>query len=186
MSYAIPQSTERMEEVNKKLADATLNLLDVCVSSKTLGDISNCDSEIPRISQSCKDKHIGGCDSRIDEYYRTRSNRIAEAHDALNSAFTNLFEVCSSTYGIECDQGLSDIKNYCENYRNTIAYVETCDDPYLSKEPTTISEQTTMSEECKEAKEIMKQNRWGANNNDPTAVAAFGMAMNDYNRLGCP
>ena len=57
---------------------------------------------------------------------------------------------------------------------------------YLSKEPAVISEQTTMSQECKDAKEIMDQNRWAANHNDPEALGEVGEAFNDYNRMGCP
>ena len=65
--------------------------------------------------------------SRFSEYL-TRDIRIQQAHDALNAATRNLIQTCSNLYDPTCDQTLMEMKNFCNQYRNTVAYLEVCDE----------------------------------------------------------
>lgn len=126
----MPQTNERLKGLDQELVDATLDLLDVCVNTKTLGDIVSCDKDIEsgNISQVCNDKNLKECDVKITEYYDTRDIRIQQAHDTLNSVTRNLIQACSDLYDPTCDQKLMEMKNFCNQYRNTVAYLEVCDE----------------------------------------------------------
>lgn len=128
-SYVLPYNAERVEVANQKVIESTLNLLDVCINTKTLGDITNCDRDIQEnISKICKDNNVKECDSKITKYYDTRDARIEQAHAALNSAFRNVILTCDASMDSSCDQSLNQIEDYCTKYVGTIAYVDACDE----------------------------------------------------------
>lgn len=70
----MPQNNERSKELDQKLVDTVLHLLDTCVNTKTLAVIVSCDKEIDngKISNICKDNNIKECDSKIVEYHANR------------------------------------------------------------------------------------------------------------------
>jgi len=125
---------------------------------------------------------ILGSQERLAESQKDLDEATAEMDRIVNRAV----QYCEGSSSYECDVLISEWYEECKKEEYKI--IPSCHDGrianYLSKEPAT--EQITMSEECKELQEIMEQNRFGANNNDPIAIGEFGSAMNEYDELGCP
>ena len=112
---------------------------------------------------------------RLAELKQQRSDLISQMVDlCMNSKSSKVVESCDK-------ESIPSIIEDCKK-----EHLEACDDPRLSNYFSLRAEQNTMSEECKEAKEIMDKNRWAANNGDYSASTEYGLAMNDYNRFGCP
>lgn len=179
-------SSERQEEASERLQDATNDL----------------DKIVDKAIAHCETKGFG-CNEIIpqwlEECQKSEMKDIPSCHDGRIEKLMNNRVVTMSN---ECHLRLATIQNYEKDiygnfdefaYQDSISYFEelcgkyeTLLDNNLSKESTMISKQTTISQECMELKEIMEQNRYDANNNDPIAIGEFGYAMNEYNKLGCP
>lgn len=199
--YVAPNMNERVEIAQEKLDSASLNLLDVCMKTVSVSDLYGCKKEIGDIVERCGSQStMSVCtDPRIEQFFMMVDERIVQSLGKINDAALNLLEQCydvSPELSGNCD--FSSIEAYCQDPR--FSSMSVCNDSrfkiitnqngiaenYPSDESSNISEQTELSEECMKLKEIMEQNRFAANNNDPIAIGEFGTAMNDYNRLGCP
>lgn len=127
---------ERIDETKQDMISAGMNMLDVCVSAKSLGDIVLCDEQIPSISNTCSEYVVQDCAAKINAYYETRDSRITRAQTELNAAFRDMLQSCVNNDDIMCDDSLSRIIDYCQRYSDTIAYVESCNETQIFKKTT--------------------------------------------------
>jgi len=113
--------------------------------------------------------------------------RMDQANKNLEDATADLDRIVDKaivhcqTDGTACDILMPQWLEECK--KSEMENIPSCHDGRIEQ---LIEQPTMMSEECRVLKEIMNQNRYGANNNDPLAIGEFGFAMNDYNELGCP
>ncbi|MCV0430336.1 hypothetical protein [Nitrosopumilus sp.] len=116
------------------------------------------------------------------------SEREEKANQSLEETLTDMDAIVNKaiihcqTDGTGCDKIMPQWLEEC-NKTDPLKAIPSCHDGRIEQ---LIEKMTTMSDECKVLKEIMDKNRDGANSNDPQALGEFGLAMNDYNKLGCP
>lgn len=112
--------------------------------------------------------------------------RTEQANEKLDEAIREIDRIVDKaivhcqTDGTGCDVIMLEWSKKCKN--SDMERIPSCHDGRIEQ---WLTKPTDTSEECEKLKEIMEQNRYGAENNDPLAISEFGMAMNEYNLLSC-
>ncbi len=106
--------------------------------------------------------------------------KLSEAIDDVDRIVNKAIVHCE-TDGLACNEIMSQWLERCKNPE--MKDIPSCHDGRIEQ---LIQNPIMMSDECRELKKILNQNRYGSNNNDPLAIARYGVAMDDYSKLGCP
>lgn len=112
--------------------------------------------------------------------------RTDQANEKLEDAINEIDRIVDEaivhcqTDGTGCDTIMLEWSKKCKN--SDMERIPSCHDGRIEQ---WLEKPRNTSEECKSLKEIMEQNRYGAENNDPLAIDEFGRAMNEYNLLSC-
>ena len=133
----------------KELEDASMDLLNICSSAVSIGDLESCKNEsIPKLSEMCNDdqnSNLSVCsDIRLKEFSSTVDEKIEFARTNIENALKkvvaaqlNMIELCSpesytnSNPNLDstCKNSMLNIKNEC--MKEEMRDILTCNDPRI-------------------------------------------------------
>lgn len=115
-----------------------------------------------------------------NERLESAQRDVQEAIDNLDQLINKAIVHCE-TDGLGCDVTMPQWLEECK--RPEYKDIPSCHDGRIEH---LIQNPVIMSEECRELKDIIEQNRWGYEHNDPESIMDSNSARSEYHELGCP
>lgn len=131
-----------LQQTNSQLNDATLDLINVCMTTQSIVDLNGCKQDLTDLQNRCKDPQnsIPACnDPRIDQFFSTVDSKIAHGQTQISTATLKVIDVCSRIHAPveQCKFIMLEVQADCENQ-----YTPACDDPritqILNRQPNTV------------------------------------------------
>ncbi|MBI1829719.1 MAG: hypothetical protein HY222_00715 [Thaumarchaeota archaeon] len=98
-------TNQQTQQIKNQLNEATLNFIDVCMTTQSIADLNGCKQQLRDIQNKCKDPSysVPACnDPRITQFFSTvdskityEQTKISSAGSKLNNVTLKMIDVCS-------------------------------------------------------------------------------------------
>lgn len=132
----------KLVQLQKELDDALSGMIDVCMDTKSISDLTNCKQSLQEIKDGCKDSTYSSysvCDDpRLDQFFINVDDRIAEsqsiidkAKQKVNDKSLDLVNLCYVSKDPACKESMLIIKQQCNE--PSLSSLSVCNDPRVDE-----------------------------------------------------
>jgi hypothetical protein len=148
LAIIVPAQFQQQQATNSlikqdvsQVNDASVNLINICVTDQSVGDLTMCKSSITDLKNKCQGSQYSSMsvctDPRIDQFLSTVDSKTTYAEGVISNSASKVVDSCVSLIASEgnnqeCISEMQNIQQSCNQY-NIGNHMTVCSDPRINE-----------------------------------------------------